>query len=94
MLELGILELYFSASARPATTNKKRRHAFSFTMRLSMKCLVLACDYDGTLAHDGVLDQATAAALGRLRDSGRRLLMVTGRELPDLQSVCKVLDRF
>ena len=59
-----------------------------------MKCSVLACDYDGTLAHDGVLDDITAAALDRFRTSGRRLLMVTGRELPDLQSVCQVLDRF
>jgi HAD superfamily hydrolase (TIGR01484 family) len=59
-----------------------------------MKCSVLACDYDGTLTHDGVLDDITAAALDRFRTSGRRLLMVTGRELPDLQSVCQVLDRF
>jgi HAD superfamily hydrolase (TIGR01484 family) len=59
-----------------------------------MKCLVLACDYDGTLAHDGVLDEPTAAALDRFRASGRRLVMVTGRELPDLQTVCKVLDKF
>lgn len=59
-----------------------------------MKCLALASDYDGTLAHDGVLDDATAAALDRFRASGRRLLMVTGRELPDLQSVCHVLDKF
>ena len=59
-----------------------------------MKCSVLACDYDGTLAHDGVLDDITAAALDRFRTSGGRLLMVTGRELPDLQSVSQVLDRF
>ena len=59
-----------------------------------MNCLVLACDYDGTLAHDGVLDDATAAALDRFRASGRRLVMVTGRELPDLQNVCQVLDKF
>lgn len=59
-----------------------------------MKCLALACDYDGTLAHDGVLDDRTAAALDQFRTSGRKLLMVTGRELPDLQSVCHVLDKF
>jgi HAD superfamily hydrolase (TIGR01484 family) len=59
-----------------------------------MKCQVLACDYDGTLAHDGVLNEATAAALDRFRASGRRLVMVTGRELPDLINVCQVLDRF
>jgi HAD superfamily hydrolase (TIGR01484 family) len=59
-----------------------------------MRCLVLASDYDGTLAHDGVLDEATAAALDRFRASGRRLIMVTGRELPDLKSVCSVLAKF
>ena len=61
---------------------------------LKMRCLVLACDYDGTLAHDGVLTGTTAAALDRFRATGRRLVMVTGRELPDLQSVCSVLDKF
>lgn len=61
---------------------------------MKMKCLALACDYDGTLAHDGVLAEATAAALDRLRASGRKLLMVTGRELPDLQSVCQALEKF
>ncbi|HWM25595.1 MAG TPA: HAD family hydrolase [Chthoniobacterales bacterium] len=60
----------------------------------TVKVLALACDYDGTLAHDGVLDDATAAALDRFRASGRRLLMVTGRELPDLEGVCQVLDKF
>ena len=59
-----------------------------------MKCLALASDYDGTLAHDGVLDDLITAALDRFRASGRRLLMVTGRELPDLQGVCHVLDKF
>ena len=59
-----------------------------------MRWPVLACDYDGTLAHDGILTAATLAALDGFRDAGGRLLMVTGREIPDLQSVCKVLDRF
>ena len=49
-----------------------------------MRYYALACDYDGTLAHDGVVDAATVAALKRLRSSGRRLLMVTGREVDDL----------
>jgi HAD superfamily hydrolase (TIGR01484 family) len=60
-----------------------------------MKWNVLACDYDGTLAHDGLLTtDTTGAALDRFRAAGGRLLMVTGRELPDLQSVCRVLDKF
>jgi hydroxymethylpyrimidine pyrophosphatase-like HAD family hydrolase len=38
----------------------------------------LATDYDGTLAQDGVVDDATADALVAFRRSGRRLLLVTG----------------
>ena len=55
---------------------------------------ILACDYDGTLAHDGVLNESTASALDRYRSAGGTIFMVTGRELPDLQSVCHVLDKF
>ena len=47
--------------------------------------LALATDYDGTLAHDGMVDPDTVAAIRRLKNSGRRLILVTGRELPDLQ---------
>jgi len=54
----------------------------------------LACDYDGTLAHDGVITPATLPALDRFRRSGRHLFLVTGRELPDLKRVCPTLDRF
>ena len=59
-----------------------------------MNWRILACDYDGTLAHDGVLTEPTAMALDQFRVAGGRLLMVTGRELPDLQGVCGVLDKF
>lgn len=59
-----------------------------------MRYRALACDYDGTLAHDGVITESTAAALDRFRRSGRHLFMVTGRELPDLKRVCPILDRF
>jgi HAD superfamily hydrolase (TIGR01484 family) len=54
----------------------------------------LATDYDGTLASQGVVDTATLAALERFKTSGRKLLMVTGRELPDLRSVFPALDLF
>jgi hydroxymethylpyrimidine pyrophosphatase-like HAD family hydrolase len=47
----------------------------------------LATDYDGTIAHDGVVDQPTLDALARARAGGLRLIMVTGRELRDLFSV-------
>jgi HAD superfamily hydrolase (TIGR01484 family) len=59
-----------------------------------MRYLVLCCDYDGTLATDGRLLPDTVEALERLMASGRRLVMVTGRELDDLQRVCERLDLF
>ncbi len=44
----------------------------------------LAVDYDGTLATDGVVDEHTVEALHRLRESGRRLVLVTGRIIEQL----------
>src|SRR5262245_3968957 len=61
-----------------ATPVVQRRHA-------PMRYLALACDYDGTIAHHGRVDDDTLAALRRVRASGRKLLLVTGRELDDLQ---------
>src|SRR5215831_4760596 len=59
-----------------------------------MRFVALATDYDGTLAHDGIVSESTLAALKRLRASGRRLLLVTGRELRDLESTFSRLDLF
>ena len=59
-----------------------------------MRYHALACDYDGTLAHDGRVNDETVAALERLRGSGRRLIMVTGRELDDLRQNFSRLDLF
>ena len=59
-----------------------------------MQIIAVATDYDGTLAKDGQVFPETVAALERFRQSGRKLIMVTGRELPDLQSVFDRLDLF
>src|SRR5690349_13966936 len=59
-----------------------------------MRYLVLCTDYDGTLAHHGHVDKTTLAALEELRISGRKLVLVTGRELPDLEKVFDRLDLF
>lgn len=59
-----------------------------------MYLIAIATDYDGTLAHHGSVDEATIAALRRLKASGRKLIMITGRELPDLKSVFDRLDLF
>jgi hydroxymethylpyrimidine pyrophosphatase-like HAD family hydrolase len=49
-----------------------------------VRYLALAADYDGTLATDGVVDRDTVEALRRLSASGRKLILVTGRQLDDL----------
>lgn len=57
-----------------------------------MRYFALASDYDGTLAHDGKVAEATIQALERLVRSGRKVILVTGRELPDLKAVFPRLD--
>ena len=59
-----------------------------------MRYQVLACDYDGTVARDGLMDSTTAAALGGLRTRGRRIVLVTGRRLDELLTVCPDLGLF
>ncbi|MDQ6708772.1 MAG: HAD-IIB family hydrolase [Acidobacteriota bacterium] len=59
-----------------------------------MRYFALATDYDGTLAHNGVVEPPAIAALERFRESGRRLLLVTGRELAGIQAIFPRLDLF
>ena len=59
-----------------------------------MYLIAVATDYDGTLAHHGKVDAPTIAALERLKASGRKLLMVTGRELSSLKDVFDRFDLF
>jgi HAD superfamily hydrolase (TIGR01484 family) len=59
-----------------------------------MRFRVLACDYDGTAASQGVLAVETVASLRRLRDSGRRAVLVTGRILDELLDICDDVDVF
>ena len=49
-----------------------------------MHYLILATDYDGTLAKDGKVSEVTLDALKRLQKSGRKLILVTGRQVEDL----------
>src|SRR5262245_31366008 len=59
-----------------------------------MRYFALATDYDGTLAHDGVVAPAIVEALERLCETGRKLILVTGRELPHLMRAFSRLDLF
>jgi hydroxymethylpyrimidine pyrophosphatase-like HAD family hydrolase len=71
------------------TTDQLRLHPMS-----PMRYVLLATDYDGTIASQGNVSQNTLAALERLRVSGRKLVLVTGRHLPDLKTVFPKLDIF
>jgi len=57
-----------------------------------MKYLAIASDYDGTLAHDGHVTESTLVAIERLKATGRKFILVTGRELPELQKTFPRLD--
>ena len=59
-----------------------------------MRYLALATDYDGTIATSGHLSADVTHALERLRMSGRRTVLITGRTLEELVSVCPNLDPF
>lgn len=61
-----------------------------------MQYLALASDYDGTLATRGEVPPDVVAALEKVQQSGRKLILVTGRELKDLIAVFpeyKMFDR-
>ncbi len=59
-----------------------------------MRYALLAVDFDGTLAHDERVAPRVWAALDRAADSGRSLVLVTGRLLDDLLRLLERPDRF
>lgn len=59
-----------------------------------MAYAALATDYDGTIARDGAVDGPTLAALARLRATGWRLVLATGRELDDVRRLMPGLRLF
>ena len=56
--------------------------------------VALAVDYDGTLARDGRVDSATIDALQKVKNSGRKLILVTGRDPTDLRRVFADIEIF
>src|SRR5688572_4487397 len=56
--------------------------------------VALATDYDGTIAEHGIVTEATCKAIEALKRSGRRAILVTGRELPDLLSIFPQIGLF
>ncbi len=52
-----------------------------------MRYVAVATDYDNTLASDGRVCPETVGALERLLQSGRKIILVTGRLLPDILDI-------
>lgn len=59
-----------------------------------MRYLALAVDYDGTAATHDQLAESARLAIERLRTSGRRVVLVTGRRVDDLLEVCPAIGSF
>ena len=59
-----------------------------------MRYQALATDYDGTLAHNGRVSDDTVKSLEALLATGRRLILVTGRELPQLLDIFLQIELF
>ncbi|MGA8491689.1 MAG: HAD-IIB family hydrolase, partial [Terriglobales bacterium] len=59
-----------------------------------MRFRMVASDYDGTLAKDGRVDKSTLDMLARAQASGRKLVLITGRELDSLRSVFPEMGLF
>jgi hydroxymethylpyrimidine pyrophosphatase-like HAD family hydrolase len=59
-----------------------------------MKYLALATDFDGTLATDGIVEESTSKSLELWRESGRKLILITGRQLDNLIDHVPIIHRF
>ena len=59
-----------------------------------MRYLAIATAYDGTLTKTGRLSADVLSALERLRDSGRRAILVTRRPFHDIAWACPRLELF
>jgi hydroxymethylpyrimidine pyrophosphatase-like HAD family hydrolase len=57
-----------------------------------MRFSVLALDYDGTIAVDGILDSDVRTAIAEVRAQGITVVLATGRTLSDLKRMAGELD--
>src|SRR5215471_3500228 len=67
-------ERWKSKRGREAEPGMPRR-----TLRIEMRYMCLACDYDGTIAWDSVVAQCTVQTLERVKHAGRKPVLVKGR---------------
>ncbi|HEX6307106.1 MAG TPA: HAD family hydrolase [Longimicrobiales bacterium] len=60
---------------------------------MPQRFLVVAVDYDGTIAHEDRPNAAALESIAELRSRGRHVLLCTGRMLEDLRAVFPDADR-
>src|SRR5579871_3732047 len=58
------------------------------------KFAILVCDYDGTLATGETAGSQVIEALMSASEAGTRLVLATGRELPDIRRVLPEIELF
>jgi len=66
----------------------------SETISATFVCRALATDYDGTIAHNGIVAPATLEALHLFRASKRTLILVTGRQYNELLEIFPEAEEF
>jgi hypothetical protein len=59
-----------------------------------MRYTAIALDFDGTIAHDSDVPAHVVDGLKRLKESGRKLILDTGRELPELLAIFPAIALF
>ncbi len=59
-----------------------------------MQYHVLATDFDGTIAEQGLVPESTIEALEKIKASGRKLVMVTGRRMEPLMELLPDIGLF
>jgi HAD superfamily hydrolase (TIGR01484 family) len=59
-----------------------------------VRYLALVTDFDGVVANNGKASPTALTAIGRLRSSGRRAILITGRRLSNLLESCPDLSSF
>ncbi len=59
-----------------------------------MRYTAVALDFDGTIAHDSEVPPHVIDGLRRLKETGRKVLLVTGRELPELLAIFEPIGIF
>ncbi len=82
-LKTGSLHFVDESSSHSSGSTPTNLSVFGHNVHMPHR-LILASDYDGTLAEHGVLSADTVAALKAFKNAGGVLILVTGRDMQDI----------